>query len=109
MISFSLTELGLPSLRAVYEMTWAEYLIRLDGFRRQDRKELMYWRRAWFNSLIGPHLDPKKLPKTESAYMPIEGEQKVVKKISDKTREKYLNAVKIYQQQVKQNKQKDGG
>lgn len=105
MISFSLTELGMPSLRAVLGMTWAEYLIRVDGWKRVQNRQMYLWRRTWFNTLIGPHLDPKKLPKTENQYMPLDGERNP-RVLSDYSREKFMTARAKYEQEVKQNKAK---
>jgi hypothetical protein len=82
-------------------MTWAEYLIRVDGYRRMDKRQLERLRRTWFNALIGPHVDPKRLPKTERAYLPL-GEDDAPKKkvISKYTREKFKKAVADYRQKT---------
>ena len=91
----------MPSLRAVYAMTWAEYLIRVDGWKRSQNRELERLRRTWFNILWGPHVDPKKLPKTENQYLPLDGDgNKPKPKISDYTREKFERAVKEYREKT---------
>ena len=70
---------------------------------------MFFYRRSWYNSLIGPHVDPKTLPKSEAAYLPLDGDRKPGARISDKSREKYEKAMKAYKQQVEQNKKKNGG
>lgn len=81
-------------------MTWAEYLIRVDGYRRIELRTLERMRRGWFNQLWGPHVDPKKLPKTERAYMPLSSDKGGKNLVSEATREKFKNAVELWKQQT---------
>lgn len=76
-----MTELGLPSLRATLDQTWAEYLIRVHGYLRQKEQEDLKARRTWYNTLIAPNVDPKTLPRSEQAYMPLPSDQRKVDKL----------------------------
>ena len=81
-------------------MTWAEYQVRRQGYLRMEaarvKEKLTFYRRSWYNTLIGPHLDPKKLPKTEKAYMDIE-EPKEGRTLKESHRNKFLEAMKRYE------------
>lgn len=78
-------------------MSWSEYLIRLYGYERSENLEWIKTRRVAYASLIGSHLDPKKLPKSEMAYMPLNGEGKSKDKgISQSHQEAFLQATKQY-------------
>ena len=81
-------------------MTFSEYLLRVEGWHREQKRQLYRDRRTWYNTLIGPHMDPKRLPRTESAYLPIDEEK--VSKITPSMKERWDKAVGEY------NKQKDG-
>jgi len=73
----SIGELNCPSLQYVYDMTWAEYLIRLYAYNRIRKKQLRDVREIAWASLVGPHQNPKKLPKTIEAYWPLDGKPQV--------------------------------
>ena len=86
----------MPSLRAVYEMTLNEYSLRVEGWKREQTRQLYRDRRTWYNTLIGPHYDPKKLPRTESAYFSIPEVDGQKPKAKDIMRERWKNAVEKY-------------
>ena len=67
----SLGELGCPSLEYFYNMTWAEFRIRLFAYQRVEKRDWYKVREIAYASLIGPHCDPKKLPKTKESFMPM--------------------------------------
>ncbi len=52
-------------------MTLSEYTLRVEGWKREQNRQLFRDRRTWYNTLVGPHWDPKKLPRSESAYLRI--------------------------------------
>lgn len=81
-------------------MTMAEYFLRVAGFKRELKRQMFRDRRTWFNTLVGPHMDPKALPRSEQAYMPLDGEEPGG--ISPQMRERWKKAVADY------NKKKDG-
>jgi hypothetical protein len=52
-------------------MTWAEFQIRAYAYTRiQEREDIRFREVAW-NSLIGFHADPKKLPKNRQSFWKI--------------------------------------
>lgn len=94
MFSFALFELGCDSLMQVYKMSWREFQLRSIGFQRKEKNDWLKVREIAYNSLIGSHLDPKKIPKSKERYMPLDGNSE--KKVSDKQKEMFMNAFKNY-------------
>lgn len=86
-------------------MTWAEYLIRVDGYLRQMERQMLRDRRTWFNTLIAPAADPAKLPKSEEAYLPLSSDKRKNKRIADKWQDKLKQRQAEY---LKAKEQKDG-
>lgn len=85
-LSFALGELGLR-LEEFWLMPWCEYLIKCYAWRRMDTNE---WRRARmiaFNARIGSHLDPKRLPKTEHDFLPLDDSMKKTRRASPEAME----------------------
>lgn len=75
-------------------MTFAEFLIRSYAYNRAEKNDWYKVREIAWNSLIGFHVDTKKLPKTKERFMSLDGEQEVdlqkqVDAIS-RAREEYL-------------------
>jgi hypothetical protein len=79
----------------VYEMSWREFQLRSHGFKRADKNQWVKVREIAYNSLVGSHLDPKKLPKTREKYLPLEAEQ-ASKGVSNERKEMFLQAFKNY-------------
>lgn len=80
-------------------MSWAEFLIRSHAYKR---KELRHWqkvRKIAYAAIVGSHQDPKKLPKTETAYMPLEHSETVKKGVTDSQKETFLTAYNNYLKQ----------
>lgn len=69
-------ELNCPSLDYVYRMTWAEFRIRLFSYNRQQLSEWYKVREVAWNSLIGSHYNPKKLPRTKDLFMKLDSKKK---------------------------------
>jgi len=103
-ISFSLSELGCKSLSYVYKMTWAEYLIRVDGWKRRDQTEWYRAREIAWAALIGSHLDPKKLPKNKDDFIPIGTRKK--KPVSDRMLHRMREAKEKYLREIEENGRK---
>ena len=59
-------------------MAWCEYLIKCYAWSRMEKEKWRKVRTIAFNAMIGSHLDPKKLPKSEEAFMPLENKKKRV-------------------------------
>ena len=91
-------ELKCPSLEYVYDMTWAEFQLRAFAYRRmQENKELLTREIAW-NSLLAPHYNPKKLPKSKEKFWQIGRKEKVsderMKEAIKKAQEEYFKKKK---------------
>ena len=87
----ALFEYGCPSLEYVYDMTWAEFKMREFAYDRKQEKDWFKIRELAYASIIGPHLDPKKVPSKER-FMPL-GKKPG---ISEKMRERMKEAIKEY-------------
>jgi hypothetical protein len=78
-------------------MTWAEFCIRQHAYRRMDKNSWYKVREIAYQSMIGSHLDPKKLPKNQEKYIRLEEEKEsdksIMIEIMRKAREKYLKTV----------------
>ena len=77
-------------------MTWAEFLIRQHAYHRIEKNEWYKIREIAYASLIGSHIDPKKLPKSKEKFIPLDGDGSGVKTISDAARNAILKAQKEY-------------
>lgn len=71
----SLSELGCPSLDYVYKMTWAEYRIRLHGWKVRQKRMDYRQRDVMYQILLSGWADPKKKPPSIDAYWDISGNQ----------------------------------
>lgn len=76
---------GLPEL---YDMTWQEFVVRSEVVRRSRKEKEKQIKYLAYHSLIGPHVDPKSLPKSFAKFI---GE---APKVSGK-------AISFYQQEMK--------
>jgi hypothetical protein len=79
-------------------MTMAEFNIRLFSFNRQCERQDMLFREVAYYSMIGSHLNPKKLPKTKQQFWTLQSEQtmteqrmETMKQAIIKAREQYNN------------------
>ena len=84
----------------VYDMTWAEFCIRSHAYKRFQKNEWYKIREIAYYSMIGSHMDSKKLPKTKELFMPLDGDRRT------EVNETMINAIrkakKQYQQDLKQ-------
>lgn len=81
-------------------MTWAEFRIRLHGFRREQERELMQFRELTWITYISPHLDPKKMKKSIDQFWPI---KKGRKKVSEEMIERMKKVTAEYLAKKKEN------
>jgi len=84
-------------LEAVYDMTWAEFQIRLFAFKRMELVEAQKLRELMWNTYIAPHLDPKKMSKRKESFMPLPSDKKAVG-VSEKQREIFIKEYKKWQE-----------
>ena len=82
----ALCEFGCSDLNQVYDMTWAEFRIRQFGYNRKQKDEWFKLREIAYASIIGPHLDPKKVPDKEK-YMPLKDEVGINERIKARMKE----------------------
>lgn len=92
----ALCEFGCPSLDYVYDMTWAEFLIRQYAYRRKMKREEFLAREIAYASIIGPHFNPKKIPSKEKYWS-----LKEQKPISDNARERIKEALRQFHEENK--------
>jgi hypothetical protein len=86
----------MSSLEAVYDMTWAEFQIRLFAYKRQDLYEWQKLRELMWTSYISPHQDPKKMIKRKESFLPLSGE-KQGRVVSDEMKQLFLKEYKKWQ------------
>ncbi len=79
-------------------MTWAEFRIRLHAFRRIEKNEWYKVREISWNALIGSHVNPKKLPKTKEAFIPLSNKKN---KVTNLMQERIIQVQKEYFEQRK--------
>lgn len=86
-------------------MTLSEYALRVEGYKREQTRQLYRDRRTWYNSLVGPHWDPKKLPRSEQAYLRIPEYDDPKQDVKEGLREMWKQSVEKYN---KAKAEKDG-
>ena len=94
-------ELNCPSLDYVYSMTWAEFQIRAFAYNRMQEREDYRAREIAWASLVGFHVNPKKLPKNKERFWSIG------KKTSNVT-ESMKEAIRKAKEQYLKDKKKNG-
>ena len=88
----------MPSLEAVYDMTWAEFQIRLFAYKRQDLYQWQMMREIMWITYIAPHQDPTKIVKRKELFLPLEGDKKQSQGISKEAKELFLKEYKKWQE-----------
>jgi hypothetical protein len=97
-ISFALGELKVADLETVYDMTWAEFQIRLFAYKRMDLYEWEKLREIMWTTYIAPHQDPKKMVKRKEAFLPLHKDKKQSGGISDAQKEMFIKEYKKWQE-----------
>ena len=97
-VSFAVGELGLR-LQEFYLMPFCEFILKSQAYNRMQEERLRHTRRIAFYSMIGSHLDPKKLPKSEDKFMPI-GTKVSKSNISEEDRQLFLEEMRKYEESV---------
>lgn len=88
----------MPSLESVYDMTWAEFQIRLFSYKRIDNYNWQKLRELMWVNYIAPHQDPKKMVKRKDLFLPLNGDKKTIIGVSDEHKEMFLKELKKWQQ-----------
>lgn len=100
MISFALGELKCPSLEYVYNMTWAEFRIRLHAWERIEEKELFLLRELAWVTYIAPHQDPKKMKKSKDSFWRLK--RKGDNALNERMKSRMKEAIDKYKEEIKQ-------
>ena len=100
MIAFACGELGIMRLSDVYDMTFAEFQIRLFAYKRMQLEDWKKFRLVAYNALIAPYQDYKKLPKTLDKFMDLSGGERKTSGVSEEQKNRFLEAYKDYLKQV---------
>ena len=77
-------------------MTMAEFNIRLFAFKRMKRDEEMLFREVAYYSMIGSHMDAKKIPKTKQKFWAIGNDNSINKERFEQNKLVMLEAMKRY-------------
>jgi hypothetical protein len=88
----------LADLDAVYDMTWAEFQIRLFAFKRMELTEYSKMRELMWINYIAPHLDPKKMVKKKEQLMPLTNDKKSTGGVSEEHKQLFLKEYKKWQE-----------
>lgn len=80
----------------VYDMTFAEFQVRLFAYKRMQLREWEKFRLVAYNALVAPYQDYKKLPKTMDKFMDLSGGNKKQIGISQEQKERFLQAYQQY-------------
>jgi len=86
----------MSSLDAVYEMTWAEFQIRLFSYKRRDLYDWQKLRELMWTCYYAPHQDPKKMVKRKENFLPLDGEKKKIS-VTNEMKETFLKEYKKWQ------------
>jgi hypothetical protein len=87
----------MPNLEAVYDMTWAEFQIRLFAYKRMELNNAYKLRELIWTVYTAPHLDYKKLIKRKEQFMPLPSDKKNVGGVSEAMKEIFINEYKKWQ------------
>ncbi len=98
-MAFAVGELGLR-LEEFYDMPFCEFRIKAYAYKRMQEERLRHTRMIAYYSAVGPHLDPKKLPKTIDEFMRI-GDKPKKSRVSDEMRELYKRRMDEYNEAMR--------
>jgi len=84
----------------VYDMTFAEFQIRLFAYKRMELREWEKVRQISWSAFIGSHQDPKKMPKTIDKFMNLHAD-KPKSNVSEEQKERFKQAYSEYLKQSK--------
>ena len=93
-------ELKCPDLDFVYDMTWAEFQIRLFAYKRMDLYKWQMLREMMWTTYIAPHQDIKKMAKRKEIFLPLNGDKKTSEGVSQEHKERFLKEFQKWQQAI---------
>jgi hypothetical protein len=89
----------MSSLEAVYDMTWADFQIRLFAYKRKDLYDWQKLRELMWTIYYAPHQDPKRMVKRKESFLPLDGE-KQIQGVSEEAKQRFLEEYKKYQAKI---------
>jgi len=92
-----LGELKCPDLDFVYDMTWAEFQIRLFAYKRMDLDKWQMLRELMWTTYIASHQDPKKMIKRKELFLPLNGDKKTGIGVSKEHKDLFLREFQKWQ------------
>jgi len=95
-----LGELKCPDLDFVYDMTWAEFQIRLFSYKRQDLYKWQMLREMMWTTYIAPHQDPKKMVKQKENFLPLREDKKIKQGVTQEHKDNFIKAFQKWQQET---------
>jgi hypothetical protein len=78
-----------------YSMSWREFQLRAYAYMKNEQNDWYKVREVAYASIIGSHMNPKKIPKSKEAFMAL-GIGGTKKKVNDAQKQAFLNAYKKY-------------
>lgn len=84
----------------VFDMSFAEFQIRLFAYKRMQLREWEKVRQISWSAFIGSHQDPKRMPKNINAFMPLD-DSKARGGVTEAQKERFLQATAEYLKLVK--------
>jgi len=85
----------------VYNMTFAEFQIRLFAYKRMQLREWEKVRQISWSAFIGSHQDPKKMPKSIDKFMKLDGSDSSKSKVTEEQKRRFLEATQEYYKNIK--------
>lgn len=98
-MAFAVGELGLR-LEEFWDMPFCEFRIKSFAYNRMQEERLRHTRLITYYSAIGSHLDPKKIPRSITKFMPI-GDEKVKSKVSEEMKELFKQRMDEYNEKMR--------
>lgn len=71
-------------------MTWSEFQIRLFSFKRMEVVEFQKLRELMWTVYVAPHLDPKRMDKTKTSFMPLPTDKKNTKGVTEEQKQNFI-------------------
>ena len=88
-------------MKRVYDMSFAEFQIRLFAWTRCQEREWDRARFVAFYAMRGFHMDPKKMPKTLTSFMKLSIDKKSHGEVSPEMKGRFMQEMAKYIENTK--------
>jgi hypothetical protein len=78
-------------------MTWSEFQIRLFAYKRMEGIEFQKMRESMWITYVAPHLDPKKMAKTKTSFLPLPTDKNTRNGVSEKQKANFIKEFQKWQ------------